>query len=163
MAKKIMAQTLWISQCRPHASHKGLHQTTDGSKIFSGNSSTKALNKSSNKSPPASFITLMHSSETSFITDGTIPAHQFEVWPVLNFFRSCQTNKSFTSTQVTIEPSSFTEEKFALFQSYENHIHKKEETKPSGFRRFLVDTPLVVCRLLTPIWTDGSLCYNALI
>ncbi|EIM88514.1 uncharacterized protein STEHIDRAFT_95770 [Stereum hirsutum FP-91666 SS1] len=95
---------------------------TDAVGTSVGNSSTKTPNKPPNKSPPASFVSLVHASETSFITDGIDPAHKFEV---------------------TIEPSSFTEEKFALFQSYEKHIHKKDETKPSGFRRFLVDTPLV--------------------
>ncbi|KAI0265192.1 arginine-tRNA-protein transferase [Gloeopeniophorella convolvens] len=44
--------------------------------------------------------------------------------------------------EVTLEPSSFTEEKFALYQSYEAHIHKKPEKHSGGFKRFLIESPL---------------------
>ncbi|KAH9049587.1 arginine-tRNA-protein transferase [Lactarius hengduanensis] len=44
--------------------------------------------------------------------------------------------------EVTLEPSSYSDEKFALFQSYEKHIHKKPGKISGDFKRFLVDTPL---------------------
>ena len=47
-------------------------------------------------------------------------------------------------TQVTLEPSSFTNEKFALYRSYQRNIHHEEEKMASSFRNFLVDTPLLV-------------------
>lgn len=47
-------------------------------------------------------------------------------------------------TQVILEPSSFTDEKFALYQSYQRNIHHEEDKMPSSFRNFLVDTPLLV-------------------
>ncbi|KAI9513199.1 arginine-tRNA-protein transferase [Russula earlei] len=44
--------------------------------------------------------------------------------------------------EVTLEPSSYSDEKFALFQSYEENIHKKQEKRSSIFKNFLVETPL---------------------
>ncbi|KAI0254902.1 arginine-tRNA-protein transferase [Lactifluus subvellereus] len=44
--------------------------------------------------------------------------------------------------EVTLEPSSFTDEKFALYQSYEENIHKKPDKHSGGFKQFLVKTPL---------------------
>lgn len=44
--------------------------------------------------------------------------------------------------EITLEPSSYSGEKFALYQSYEKHIHKKPEKESLGFLRFLVETPL---------------------
>lgn len=45
--------------------------------------------------------------------------------------------------EVTLEPSSFTPEKFALYQTYQREVHKEEEEKGSAsFKRFLVDNPL---------------------
>jgi len=44
--------------------------------------------------------------------------------------------------EVTLEPSSYSDEKFALYQSYEEHIHKKPEKQNGGFKRFLVESPL---------------------
>ncbi|KZT12812.1 uncharacterized protein LAESUDRAFT_733408 [Laetiporus sulphureus 93-53] len=62
----------------------------------------------------------IHSSERTFCSDET-SKHQFEV---------------------TLEPSSYTEEKFALYQNYQKEIHHEDEKAPSSFRRFLVETPL---------------------
>ena len=46
---------------------------------------------------------------------------------------------------MTIEPASYTDEKFALYQSYQTNIHKEtKERSSSGFKRFLVETPLQV-------------------
>ncbi|KAJ8457239.1 hypothetical protein ONZ51_g11657 [Trametes cubensis] len=63
----------------------------------------------------------IHTAESSFVQD-TTPAHRFEV---------------------TLEPSSYTEEKFALYCSYQKEIHKEDDKRSSSFRRFLVQTPLV--------------------
>ncbi|KAI0375755.1 hypothetical protein BV20DRAFT_959795 [Pilatotrama ljubarskyi] len=63
----------------------------------------------------------IHAGERSFLDEKT-PAHTFEV---------------------TLEPSSFTEEKFALYVSYQKEIHHEDDKKSSSFKRFLVQTPLV--------------------
>ncbi|GAA6018273.1 hypothetical protein JCM11491_005136 [Sporobolomyces phaffii] len=46
--------------------------------------------------------------------------------------------------EYTVEPASFTEEKYALFKRYQMEVHAEPESKVSvkGFKRFLVDTPL---------------------
>ncbi|TFK43638.1 arginine-tRNA-protein transferase [Crucibulum laeve] len=44
--------------------------------------------------------------------------------------------------ETILEPSSYTPEKFALFEKYQKEIHHDKST-PSGFKRFLVDSPLV--------------------
>ncbi|KAH8830854.1 arginine-tRNA-protein transferase [Flagelloscypha sp. PMI_526] len=62
----------------------------------------------------------IHLPEASFVSPNT-PKHNF---------------------QVTLEPSSYTAEKYALFEKYQTTIHS-DSTTPSGFKRFLVDTPLI--------------------
>ncbi|KJA29955.1 hypothetical protein HYPSUDRAFT_174975 [Hypholoma sublateritium FD-334 SS-4] len=77
----------------------------------------------STKGPP--FTTLsaaVHESETGFCTQEE-PAHTFTV---------------------ILEPSSFTNEKFELFKKYQADIHHDLEKSSSGFKRFLVETPLNV-------------------
>ncbi|KAJ7591192.1 arginine-tRNA-protein transferase [Mycena floridula] len=44
--------------------------------------------------------------------------------------------------KITLEPASFTDEKFALFETYQKEIHKDDAT-PEGFERFLVESPLL--------------------
>ncbi|KAG8953625.1 Arginyl-tRNA--protein transferase 1 [Tulasnella sp. 424] len=44
--------------------------------------------------------------------------------------------------EVTLEPSSFTEEKFQLYCSYQKAIHKDDDKSRQSFKRFLCDTPL---------------------
>ncbi|KAI0650632.1 arginine-tRNA-protein transferase [Trametes meyenii] len=63
----------------------------------------------------------IHVSEATFLQNKT-PAHKFEV---------------------TLEPSSFTREKFELYKSYQEEIHHDDDTSSSGFKRFLVQTPLI--------------------
>ncbi|KAI9000901.1 arginine-tRNA-protein transferase [Trametes punicea] len=63
----------------------------------------------------------IHRSEHAFAQDES-PRHKFEV---------------------TLEPSSFTEEKFALYKSYQKEIHHDVDKAPSSFKRFLVHSPLV--------------------
>ncbi|RPD67049.1 hypothetical protein L226DRAFT_529443 [Lentinus tigrinus ALCF2SS1-7] len=63
----------------------------------------------------------MHAAEASFLNDQA-PVHKFEV---------------------ILEPSSYTEEKFALYCSYQHDIHHDDDKSVSGFKRFLVNTPLI--------------------
>jgi len=53
--------------------------------------------------------------------------------------------------EVTLEPASFTEEKYALYKKYQMQVHKDAESKVTrqGFTRFLCEGPLVV-RFLFP-------------
>ncbi|KAH9965738.1 arginine-tRNA-protein transferase [Russula dissimulans] len=44
--------------------------------------------------------------------------------------------------EVILEPSGYSDEKFSLFQSYEENIHGKGNKESESFRRFLVETPL---------------------
>lgn len=46
---------------------------------------------------------------------------------------------------ITIEPASFTEEKFDLYRRYQEAVHKDEPESitPSGFKNFLITSPLV--------------------
>lgn len=76
--------------------------------------------KASAKNPPFSLSEAIHSTEYSVCTSDN-PVHKFEV---------------------TLEPSSFTEEKFVLYQKYQQEIHHEKEKAPGGFKRFLVETPL---------------------
>lgn len=46
--------------------------------------------------------------------------------------------------QVILEPSSYTEEKYELFRTYQLNIHSDDRSTPSGFSRFLVESPLTV-------------------
>lgn len=41
-----------------------------------------------------------------------------------------------------LEPSSYTKEKYDLFEKYQVDIHQDDEKYPAGFKRFLVDSPL---------------------
>lgn len=45
---------------------------------------------------------------------------------------------------VTLEPDTFTEEKFKLFDNYQRHVHHEgdKEISKSGFKRFLCSSPL---------------------
>lgn len=67
-----------------------------------------------------SLITSIHASERKFIDDPE-PAHNFEV---------------------TLEPPSYTDEKYSLFKSYQERIHNDDGNTKNGFKRFLVDSPL---------------------
>ncbi|EJD01439.1 uncharacterized protein FOMMEDRAFT_90177, partial [Fomitiporia mediterranea MF3/22] len=84
---------------------------------------TDSLGKSSKKPPPFSLVDTIHSSEHAFTRPDSAPKHKFEI---------------------TLEPASYTDEKFELYRHYQRNIHKEEykEHRPSGFRRFLVDSPL---------------------
>ncbi|KAJ7179881.1 arginine-tRNA-protein transferase [Mycena crocata] len=44
--------------------------------------------------------------------------------------------------ETILEPSSYTAEKFSLYSKYQREIHNDYKSTPSGFKRFLVDSPL---------------------
>ncbi|EPQ59316.1 hypothetical protein GLOTRDRAFT_125622 [Gloeophyllum trabeum ATCC 11539] len=76
----------------------------------------------SKKQPEFSLVSAIHASEYSFVKDtGEKPAHQFEV---------------------ILEPSAYSEEKYALYEKYQKEIHLDDDNRPSGFKRFLVESPL---------------------
>ncbi|TFK76012.1 hypothetical protein BDN72DRAFT_831455 [Pluteus cervinus] len=62
----------------------------------------------------------VHASEISNLSDES-PTHRFEV---------------------TLEPSTFTEEKFTLYKKYQSTIHNDHKNSSAGFKRFLVESPL---------------------
>lgn len=57
-------------------------------------------------------------------------------------FASAESSGRFTAD---LEPASYAEDKFALYKAYQITVHKDkpEDVKPSGFKRFLCDTPLL--------------------
>ncbi|KAJ7507668.1 arginine-tRNA-protein transferase [Mycena galericulata] len=67
-----------------------------------------------------SLITTIHAAEVAFNTKEE-RVHQFET---------------------ILEPSSYSSEKFELFDRYQREIHKDLKSKPSGFKHFLVNSPL---------------------
>lgn len=102
--------------------------------------------KSSNSKASSAFslITAIHAGETGFYNGGKPPRHRFEV-----SLRSCELKRPHNQyehgAQTTLEPSSYTLEKFNLYKSYQALIHSEKKSSPSGFTGFLVDSPLRVC------------------
>ncbi|KIY46622.1 hypothetical protein FISHEDRAFT_46915 [Fistulina hepatica ATCC 64428] len=76
--------------------------------------------KSRQVHPETTFPDVVHASEAGFHSTADA-SHRFEV---------------------ILEPSSFTQEKFELYCKYQKDIHHEDEKRPSGFKRFLVDSPL---------------------
>ncbi|KAK5175034.1 Arginyl-tRNA--protein transferase 1 [Saxophila tyrrhenica] len=68
-------------------------------------------------------LTTLHEAEQPNLKPDIKPAHTFTV---------------------TLEPDTYTEEKFTLFSNYQSHVHKEQphEISRTGFRRFLCSTPL---------------------
>lgn len=66
----------------------------------------------------------LHSSEVPNVKPGIDPDHRFEV---------------------TLEQDRFTEDKFALFDNYQRHVHHEGDgdISRSGFKRFLCSSPLI--------------------
>ncbi|KAJ3862956.1 arginine-tRNA-protein transferase [Lentinula novae-zelandiae] len=56
-------------------------------------------------------------------------------------FHSDQNQQFAHRFEMTLEPSSYTDEKYELFKKYQTEIHY-DSTSPKGFRNFLVATPL---------------------
>lgn len=74
---------------------------------------------SGKSTPPFDLIQAVHGAENH--DDLAISAHRFEV---------------------TLEPSTYTDEKFALYQRYQQDVHKESDKRRSSFERFLVNSPL---------------------
>ncbi|KIJ57214.1 hypothetical protein M422DRAFT_238806 [Sphaerobolus stellatus SS14] len=94
------------------------------SKEENGMEAEKTKSQMSGKSaPPFDLVQAIHAVEAPFLpVDAPIPAHRFEA---------------------TLESSSYTVEKFQLYQRYQKDIHKEEiEKNPAKFITFLVETPL---------------------
>lgn len=68
-------------------------------------------------------ITAVHESEEANVKPDITPSHKLKV---------------------TLEDDSFTDEKYALFQDYQQHVHHEgpDEITKAGFRRFLCESPL---------------------
>ncbi|KAJ2014590.1 Arginyl-tRNA--protein transferase 1 [Coemansia sp. RSA 455] len=49
--------------------------------------------------------------------------------------------------EVRLEPASFSEEKFGVFEKYQVAVHDDQEVSRQGFRRFLCDSPLLFQKL----------------
>ncbi|KAG5651246.1 hypothetical protein H0H81_009318 [Sphagnurus paluster] len=78
------------------------------------------------KMPPFSLCDSIHTYEKGFIEGSQAPFHNFET---------------------TLEPSSYTDEKYALYEKYQSNVHHDNDNEPKGFKRFLVDSPLLLYRL----------------
>jgi len=94
----------------------------DGDQDTDSTRPSKTESEKSNEAGVFALATAIHASEYSFFDEETKFSHKFEV---------------------TLEPSSYTPEKFALYQSYQKRIHQETKTKtPDSFSRFLVETSL---------------------
>jgi len=93
----------------------------DGSNV---DGATPASQAKSNDSHAASFslVSSVHGSERAFCSADEKLRHDF---------------------QVTLERSSYSDEKYALFVAYQTQIHHDVDNTPRSFRRFLVQSPLV--------------------
>ncbi|KAK0280024.1 Arginyl-tRNA--protein transferase 1 [Friedmanniomyces endolithicus] len=82
---------------------------------------SKAEKKHENNS--FDLITSIHESESRILDSDVEPEHVFEV---------------------TLEPDSYTNDKFALFSNYQRHVHHESDSDITreGFKRFLCGSPL---------------------
>ncbi|THH33666.1 hypothetical protein EUX98_g547 [Antrodiella citrinella] len=96
--------------------------TEDAQEKLKGGSSKRPKGGKASQNAPAFVLEeAIHAAESSRLKDANA-AHTFEVM---------------------LEPSSFTKEKFDLYQSYQREIHHEEEEKePGSFQRFLIDSSL---------------------
>jgi arginine-tRNA-protein transferase len=59
--------------------------------------------------------------------------------------------QSSNNDQVTLEIASYTKEKFDLYCKYQRDIHNDHDNSTSGFKQFLVESPLVVLVFTIPL------------
>lgn len=76
----------------------------------------------SSKPPEFCLESSIHQSEKAFASGTGRACHAFEV---------------------TLERSTYTDEKYTLFEAYQARIHHDFDNQPSSFTRFLVQTPLI--------------------
>ncbi|TFL04391.1 arginine-tRNA-protein transferase [Pterulicium gracile] len=94
---------------------------------------SKVAKPTKSGSSPADFLTSLHAVEKNSLGGSS----------------SASTKHIF---EVTLEPSSLTQEKYDLYDLYQKNIHKDKENTVSGFKRFLVTSPLAS----EPIAYSGS-------
>ncbi|KAG1907323.1 arginine-tRNA-protein transferase [Suillus fuscotomentosus] len=95
--------------------------------LLQGISSSPKLPKSegnaSKRDPPnLSLSTSIHAAESDFVSSNATARHQFKV---------------------TLEPSTYSEEKYALYLLYQREVHHDPYNTPEDFKRFLVKSPLI--------------------
>jgi len=71
--------------------------------------------------PGFSLVEALHASEAAFLAPDVEPLHKFTV---------------------TLEPPSFTQEKYNLYCRYQSEVHKDCDKSSGNFSRFLIDNPL---------------------
>ncbi|KAG1755820.1 arginine-tRNA-protein transferase [Suillus lakei] len=79
-------------------------------------------NASKRDTPKFSLSTSIHTAESDFIPPNETAHHKFEV---------------------TLEPSTYSEEKYALYLLYQRQIHHDTNNTPEDFKSFLVKSPLI--------------------
>jgi arginine-tRNA-protein transferase len=72
---------------------------------------------------------------------GAKPAHRFEVRLDYLLFPGTPILQHSTF-QVTLEPSSYTNEKYQLYLQYQESVHSDTGNTPEGFKRFLVESAI---------------------
>lgn len=74
------------------------------------------------------------------------PSNYVQVKSLRDYIHEPEDNSQFHKykLEIKLEPSSFTKEKFELYAKYQASIHhdKEEDISESGFKRFLVDSPM---------------------
>ncbi|KAG2146708.1 arginine-tRNA-protein transferase [Suillus clintonianus] len=79
-------------------------------------------NASKRDAPKFSLSTSIHAAEANIIPPNETARHKFEV---------------------TLEPSTYSEEKYTLYTLYQSQIHHDTNNTPGDFKRFLVKSPLI--------------------
>ncbi|KAG1874557.1 arginine-tRNA-protein transferase [Suillus subalutaceus] len=113
-----------------HFVMQGHKSETSDSLLLQGISSSpmptrpsKSGGNASKRDPPAfSLSTSIHAAESDFISPNTTARHNFKV---------------------TLEPSTYSEEKYTLYLLYQRQIHHDPHNTPEDFKRFLVKSPLI--------------------
>ncbi|OSD04358.1 hypothetical protein PYCCODRAFT_1364194 [Trametes coccinea BRFM310] len=105
-----------------HGDNRGADDPMEGTSKEASKAAQKSGKGKGNTAHVFELTKDIHASEVNFLDANSPAAHNFEV---------------------TLEPSSFTEEKFALYKSYQKEIHHDDDKAPSSFKRFLVQSPLI--------------------
>ncbi|VDB97018.1 unnamed protein product [Peniophora sp. CBMAI 1063] len=97
---------------------------------------SSATRKPAKRQQPFDLVRDLHASEKPFLDADARPAHEFTV---------------------TLELARYTDEKFALYQSYEANIHHKPEKQKTSFTEFLCDSPLLTSPMTYPATAPAHL------
>lgn len=98
-------------------------ETGDSLGVSSAPMPSKPEGNTTKRDPPKfSLPTSIHAAESDFISTNATARHKF---------------------QVTLEPSTYSEEKYALYLLYQRQIHHDPHNTPEDFKRFLVKSPLI--------------------